>query len=125
MIEFFKKIFDALNLWAKNYLKKDVPESNLPAWYRLARIELGVQEIVGPQHNKRILEYHRQTSLEATDDETIVFSWIAWPSKEVRDSGNKAAMEDERFAAMGPESMPFDGKRMIMGGFVPIVDTAR
>jgi uncharacterized protein YbaA (DUF1428 family) len=61
-------------------------------------------------------------AVEATDDENVVFSWIAWPSKAARDSGNKAAMEDERFAAMGPESMPFDGKRMIMGGFTPILD---
>lgn len=70
-----------------------------------------------------VTDYYR--AVDATDDETVVFSWIAWPSKEVRDIGNKAAMEDERFAAMGPDSMPFDGKRMIMGGFVPIVDTAR
>jgi uncharacterized protein YbaA (DUF1428 family) len=61
-------------------------------------------------------------AVDAKGDENIVFSWIAWPSKEARDAGNKAAMEDERFAAMGPDSMPFDGKRMIMGGFVPIVD---
>jgi uncharacterized protein YbaA (DUF1428 family) len=67
-----------------------------------------------------VTDYYR--AVEAADDETVVFSWIAWPSKDARDSGNKAAMADERFAAMGPESMPFDGKRMIMGGFVPIVD---
>jgi uncharacterized protein YbaA (DUF1428 family) len=67
-----------------------------------------------------VTDFYR--AVEATDDETIVFSWIAWPSKEARDAGNKASMEDERFAAMGPESMPFDGRRMIMGGFIPIVD---
>jgi uncharacterized protein YbaA (DUF1428 family) len=63
-------------------------------------------------------------AVHATEDETIVFSWITWPSKEARDHGNKSAMEDQRFAAMGPDSMPFDGKRMIFGGFVPILDTA-
>lgn len=61
-------------------------------------------------------------AVDATQDETVVFSWIAWPSKEARDKGNASAMEDERFASMGPESMPFDGKRLIMGGFTPIVD---
>lgn len=63
-------------------------------------------------------------AVDATDDETIVFSWITWPSKEARDQGNKSAMKDERFAAMGRDSMPFDGRRMIFGGFVPILDTA-
>jgi uncharacterized protein YbaA (DUF1428 family) len=61
-------------------------------------------------------------AVDAKEDENIVFSWIAWPSKEARDAGNKASMEDDRFKEMGPQSMPFDGKRMIMGGFVPIVD---
>jgi uncharacterized protein YbaA (DUF1428 family) len=54
-------------------------------------------------------------------DETVVFSWIAWPSKAVRDEGMKRFMADPR---MQPENnpMPFDGKRMIYGGFQAIVD---
>jgi uncharacterized protein YbaA (DUF1428 family) len=54
-------------------------------------------------------------------DETVVFSWIIWPSREVRDTGMKAVMADPR---LRPETnpMPFDGKRMILGGFVPIVE---
>jgi uncharacterized protein YbaA (DUF1428 family) len=53
-------------------------------------------------------------------DETVVFSWITWPSKAVRDAGMKKVMEDPRF---NPETnpMPFDGKRMIYGGFEMIV----
>lgn len=60
-------------------------------------------------------------AVKRKDDETVVFSWIAWPSKEVRDMGMKAMMEDPR---MHPEKnpVPFDGKRMIFGGFVPIVE---
>jgi len=53
-------------------------------------------------------------------DETVVFAWITWPSKEVRDAGMKKVMEDPRLA--GAQSMPFDGKRMIYGGFQMIVD---
>lgn len=53
-------------------------------------------------------------------DETVVFSWITWPSRKVRDEGMKAAMEDPRLHSQGP--MPFDGKRMIFGGFEMIVN---
>lgn len=51
-------------------------------------------------------------------DETVVFSWIVWPSREVRDAGMKAVMEDPR----SPKEMPFDGKRMIFGGFRVLVN---
>jgi uncharacterized protein YbaA (DUF1428 family) len=55
------------------------------------------------------------------DDETVAFSWIEWPDKATRDAGMKKMMDDPR---MDPEKtpMPFDGKRMIFGGFVPVVD---
>jgi len=54
-------------------------------------------------------------------DETVVFSWIAWPSREVRDTGMKKVMADPRLQpASNP--MPFDGKRLIYGGFEMIVD---
>ena len=51
-------------------------------------------------------------------DETVVFSWIVWPSREVRDAGMKAVMEDPH----APEDMPFDGKRVIFGGFRVLVN---
>jgi len=60
-------------------------------------------------------------SVKAEDDETVVFSWIEYPSKEVRDTANKKMREDPRMKEMGA-AMPFDGKRMIFGGFVPIFD---
>ena len=54
-------------------------------------------------------------------DETVVFSWVIWPSKEVRNAGMAKVMSDPRFdPAANP--MPFDGKRVIFGGFVPIVE---
>jgi uncharacterized protein YbaA (DUF1428 family) len=54
-------------------------------------------------------------------DETVVFSWIIWPSKEVRDAAHKKVMADPR---MQPDKnpMPFDGKRMIFGGFEVLVE---
>jgi uncharacterized protein YbaA (DUF1428 family) len=53
------------------------------------------------------------------DNEAVVFSWVTWPSKAVRDAGWAKIMADE---SMEPGTMPFDGKRMIYGGFQMIVD---
>lgn len=60
-------------------------------------------------------------AVKAEDHEEVVFSWIEYPSKEVRDAANEKVMADPRMKAMG-DAMPFDGKRMIYGGFSPIVD---
>ena len=55
-------------------------------------------------------------------DETVVFAWILWPSRAARDEGMKKIMADPRFKP-DVNPMPFDGKRMIYGGFEVIVDT--
>jgi uncharacterized protein YbaA (DUF1428 family) len=60
-------------------------------------------------------------AVKATPDEVVVFSWFEYPSKDVRDAAHQRMMSDPRMKAMGA-SMPFDGKRMIFGGFAPIVD---
>lgn len=57
-------------------------------------------------------------AVKAEPDEVIVFSWIEYPSKAVRDEANAKAMRDPRMEEMGA-NIPFDGKRMIFGGFVP------
>jgi uncharacterized protein YbaA (DUF1428 family) len=54
--------------------------------------------------------------------ETVVFSWIVWPSREVRDEGMKNAMADPRMQLDSQKLLLFDGKRMIYGGFKTIVD---
>ena len=59
-------------------------------------------------------------AVKAAEGETVVFSWIEWPSKEVRDTGMAKVMKDERMQPGG--DMPFDGKRMVFGGFAPILD---
>jgi uncharacterized protein YbaA (DUF1428 family) len=51
----------------------------------------------------------------------VVFCWVVWPSKSVRDAGHKKMMEDPSVRP-GPD-MPFDGKRMIFGGFEVLTDT--
>ncbi|TYR30559.1 DUF1428 domain-containing protein [Mesorhizobium microcysteis] len=64
-----------------------------------------------------VTDFHR--SVQAKEDETIVLSWIMWPSKAVRDDAWEKLMQDERMMSM---DMPFDGKRMIYGGFDILVD---
>ena len=59
-------------------------------------------------------------AVAAQGGETVALGWVEWPSKEVRDNGNKAMMEDPEMKSM---EMPFDGKRMIYGGFEVIKDT--
>ncbi|AEF54324.1 DUF1428 domain-containing protein [Marinomonas posidonica] len=61
------------------------------------------------------------SAVKAKENETIVFSWVVWPSREVRNTAWEAMMEDPR---MSPEAnpMPFDGKRLIYGGFNTILD---
>ena len=61
-------------------------------------------------------------AVKAEDGESVVFSWVEYPSKDVRDAANKKMREDSRMKEWG-EAMKFvDGKRMVFGGFVPIMD---
>ncbi len=54
-------------------------------------------------------------------EETVVFSWMTWPSKAVRDAGWARIMADPRMK-MDPATVPFDGKRMIYGGFAVLTE---
>ncbi|GAA6173476.1 DUF1428 domain-containing protein [Colwellia sp. KU-HH00111] len=60
-------------------------------------------------------------AVKCGEDETVVFSTVIWPSKDVRDAGWDAIMADPR---MHPDQnpMPFDGKRLIYGGFDAILE---
>tara|TARA_R110002094_G_scaffold43522_2_gene55594 strand:- start:44 stop:433 length:390 start_codon:yes stop_codon:yes gene_type:complete len=68
-------------------------------------------------------------AVQAKDDETVVFSWIEWPDKATRDAGMKTMMDwmenpEKADPRMNPETnpMPFDGMRLIFGGFAPLVE---
>ncbi|MGR7564385.1 DUF1428 domain-containing protein [Klebsiella aerogenes] len=67
----------------------------------------------------KLTDFHM--SVKAQADEEVVFSWIEYPSKEIRDAANAKMMSDPRIKALS-DSLPFDGKRMIFGGFAPILD---
>ena len=64
-------------------------------------------------------------AVQAKEDETVVFSWIEWPDKATRDAAmarmDELMKTDDR---LNPEKnpMPFDGKRLIYGGFAPVIE---
>jgi uncharacterized protein YbaA (DUF1428 family) len=60
-------------------------------------------------------------AVKATPNESVVFSFVEWPDKATRDEGWKKVMKDPR---MQPDknNMPFDGQRMVWGGFAPLID---
>ena len=64
----------------------------------------------------------------AKEDEEIVFGWVVFPSKEIRDLANKKVPEDQRMAALvapltDPKKLIFDASRMVYGGFKPLVQS--
>jgi uncharacterized protein YbaA (DUF1428 family) len=61
-------------------------------------------------------------AVKLKDDETVVFAWIVYDSREHRDSVNAKVMKDPRMADMDPKTFPFDGMRLIWGGFEVFVD---
>ncbi len=67
----------------------------------------------------KINSFH--TAVMRQPDEAVVFSWIVWPDRATRDAGWAAVMADPRMAPDRAE-MPFDGKRMIYGGFDLLIE---
>jgi uncharacterized protein YbaA (DUF1428 family) len=106
-----------------------VPKDNLAAYKKMSRKAgklwrehgaLAYVEAVGDD-----VKPGKQTSfpqsVKLKDDEVVVFSWIVYASKRERDRINKAVMADPRLK-MDPNAMPFDAKRMIFGGFKPMLE---
>jgi uncharacterized protein YbaA (DUF1428 family) len=103
-----------------------VPESNLDDYLRIAREAatiwrehgaLEVRECVADDVQMgELTSFPRSVHLD--EGEVVIFSWIVFESREHRDRVNAEVMKDARLAdMMKPESMPFDGKRLIYGGF--------
>ncbi|MBV6320679.1 DUF1428 domain-containing protein [Duganella violaceipulchra] len=62
-------------------------------------------------------------SVDLQDGESVVFSWIVYANRAARDEINEKVMKDPRIAHfMDPKNMPFDGKRMVWGGFEMMID---
>ena len=100
-----------------------VPKANIEAYKEMARLAGEVWMEHGALSYVECLAddvpYGELTSfpraVQAKDDETVVFSWITYESREARDAINAKVMADPRLKA--PDQSPFDGKRMIYGGF--------
>ena len=106
-----------------------VPKDKLDAYKEMARRGREVWLEHGATHYVECIgddvPYGEVTSfpraVQAKEDELIVFSWIVYPDKAARDAAMKKVMEDPRLADY-MTNMPFDGKRMIFGGFVPFIE---
>ena len=106
-----------------------VPEANRDAYRKHAADfaplvqEVGVRRMVESWDSDvaegKVTDFRK--AVDAKPDEKIVFSWFEYPSKAERDAANEKFMSDPRMEEMGA-NMPFDGKRMIMGGFDAIVE---
>ncbi len=106
-----------------------VPKANKQAYIDSARAaapifkEYGALRVVETWSETiadgKVTDFKR--AVQAKDDEAIVFSWIEWADKQTYDAAAAKMETDERWKDMG--EMPFDGKRMVWGGFDPIFDT--
>lgn len=70
----------------------------------------------------KLTDFYR--AVAAKEDESVVFSWVEWPDKATRDEAMAKIMKDARMDPSNPANlaMPFDGARMIFGGFSPVLD---
>ena len=106
-----------------------VPKANKQAYIDSARAaapifkEYGALRVVETWSETiadgKVTDFKR--AVQAKEDEAIVFSWIEWADKQTYDAAAAKMETDERWKDMG--EMPFDGKRMVWGGFDPIFDT--
>ena len=108
-----------------------VPKKSLPAYRRMAQKAGKVWRDHGAIEFREFVaddvKVGKRTSfprsVKRKPGETVVFSWIVYKSREHRDRVNAKVMKDPRLAKMmNPKAMPFDGKRMIYGGFKNLVD---
>ena len=107
-----------------------VPLKSLPAYRRMARKAGKIwREFGAIDYNEFVADDVKigkftsfPRSVKLKPGETVVFSWIVYKSRADRDRINAKVMKDPRLAPMmDPKSMPFDGKRLIYGGFKPLV----
>ena len=107
-----------------------VPKKKVDAYRRLARKAGKIWKEYGALEFKECIaddvkkgkwtSFPRSVKLKPT--ETVIFSYIVYKSRKDRDRINAKVMKDNRIAGMDMKDMPFDGRRMIYGGFNVLVD---
>jgi uncharacterized protein YbaA (DUF1428 family) len=103
-----------------------VPKGNLDAYKEMSRtVEVIFRELGATEYVECVgddVPYGTLTSfpraVQAKEDEVVIFAWVVYPSREIRDACNRNSMEDPRMKRW-ENAIPFDGKRMIFGGFTP------
>jgi uncharacterized protein YbaA (DUF1428 family) len=101
-----------------------VPRAKLDAYRELSRRAGAIWREYGALHFREcVADDSFPQSVKLEEDEVVVFSWIEYNSREERDIINDKVMKDPRLTeAMRPDAMPFDGKRMIYGGFETMIE---
>ena len=104
-----------------------VPAANKDAYHKIAAEQAAVIKACGATRvvecwgddvpDGKITDF--KGAVKATEDEKVVYCWIEWPSKAIRNEGWKKIFADPR---MHPDKLPYDEQRRVFGGFAPILD---
>jgi len=107
-----------------------VPEANKAAYEKHATEfaplaqKIGVKRVVESWDSDvpegKVTDFRK--AVDAKPDEKVVLSWFEYPNRQARDAANEKFTTDPQMAEIAAQQMPFDGKRMIMGGFDAIVE---
>jgi uncharacterized protein YbaA (DUF1428 family) len=102
---------------AKKEIYREHAEKSAPMFKKLGA-QRQVEAWADNVPDGKVTDFKR--SVQARDDESVVFAWLEYPDRATYDTAKRKMTEDPSMADMG--EMPFDGTRMIFGGFDPIVD---
>ena len=107
-----------------------LPKDNIGAYKKIAEIAktvwldhgaLSYMEAIADDVPKgETTDFYRAVKCE--DNETVIFAFATYKSRAHRDEAHRKIMADPRMEAIGPQAVPFDGKRMIFGGFEVFIE---
>lgn len=104
---------------------KDRVRKTSEAWWEIAKDYGALEQVETWEVSVRDGEQTDfRKAVRLQEGEKVMFSWVVWPDKETADAGEEKMMADPRMAELGNEPL-FDGKRMIYGGFEPLVVRGR
>lgn len=99
---------------------KEMAERAGKVWKEYGALKV-VEAVADDVPDGKVTSFQQSVKLE--ENETVIFSYILYESREARDEINEKVMKDPRLAdMMEPKNLPFDGMRMFWGGFKPLVE---